>query len=223
MKIRFIYFDTPFWRAEVSRLALYIGKIDFDDVRVKRDEFLQARRTGKLNDGTTVPFRQLPILVIDQQTISQTAGIARLCGKLGGLYPLDQSVKAAQIDQVIDMATDITSLLTPSMRENNSALKKAMRKDLSKASLPRLIGFLEELLVSQQSTWFVGDTMTIADLAIWRLMGSLTSEVTEHIPNDILSSFPRVQKICWAVGENPRVIEWIQKTYPKNYSIGNPT
>ena len=89
MKIRFIYFDTPFWRAEVSRLALYIGKINFDDVRVKRDEFLQARRTGQLNDGTKVPFRQLPILVIDGQTISQTAGIARLCGKLGGLYPLD--------------------------------------------------------------------------------------------------------------------------------------
>ena len=121
------------------------------------------------------------------------------------------------------MATDITSLLTPSMRENNSALKKAMRKDLSKSSLPRLIGFLEELLVSQKSTWFVGETMTIADLAIWRLMGSLTSEVTEHIPNDILSPFPRVQKICWAVSENPRVIDWIQKTYPKNYSLGTAT
>ena len=223
MKIRFIYFDTPFWRAEVSRLALYIGKINFDDVRVKRDEFLQARRTGQLNDGTKVPFRQLPILVIDGQTISQTAGIARLCGKLGGLYPLDQNIKAAQIDQVLDMATDITSLLTPSMRENNSVLKKAMREDLSKSFLPRLIGFLEELLESQEGNWFVGETMTIADLAIWRLMGSLTSEVTEHIPNDILSPFPRIQKVCLSVGENPRVIKWIQKTYPQNYPIGNPS
>ena len=223
MKIRFIYFDTPFWRAEVSRLALYIGKINFDDVRVKRDEFLQARRTGQLNDGTKVPFRQLPILVIDGQTISQTAGIARLCGKLGGLYPFDQNIKAAQIDQVLDMATDITSLLTPSMRENNSVLKKAMREDLSKSSLPRLIGFLEELLEPREGNWFVGETMTIADLAIWRLMGSLTSEVTEHIPNDILSPFPRIQKVCLSVGENPRVKKWIQKTYPQNYPVGNPS
>ncbi len=39
MKLQFIYGEIPFWRAEVGRLALYFGDIDFDDVRIKRDEF----------------------------------------------------------------------------------------------------------------------------------------------------------------------------------------
>ena len=34
MKIRLFYTEIPFWRAEVSRLALYIGNIDFEDVRM---------------------------------------------------------------------------------------------------------------------------------------------------------------------------------------------
>ena len=223
MTIRFIYFNTPFWRAEIGRLALFIGKIDFEDVRVKREEFLNARRTGKLNDGTKIPFRQLPVLVIDGKSISQTAGIARLCGKLGGLYPSNHNIEAAQIDQIIDMATDITYLLTPSMREGNSALKRAMRKDIAKSSLPRLINFLEELLEAKKGTWFVGETMTIADLAIWRLMGSLTSEIIEHIPNDILSPFPKVKAVCSHVAQHSSVIDWTKKTYPQNYPMGNPT
>ena len=40
MKIRLFYSDIPFWRAEVSRLALYIGKIEFEDVRLSwKDDF----------------------------------------------------------------------------------------------------------------------------------------------------------------------------------------
>ena len=32
MKISLIYFDFPFWRAEVARLSLFIGNIDFKDL-----------------------------------------------------------------------------------------------------------------------------------------------------------------------------------------------
>ena len=65
MKIKFIYLDTPFWRAEVGRLALFIGGIEFQDVRITRDEFLRSRKTGKLDDGTIIPFRQIPCLNVD--------------------------------------------------------------------------------------------------------------------------------------------------------------
>ena len=32
MNIRLIYFDMPFWRAEASRIALFLGGIPFDEV-----------------------------------------------------------------------------------------------------------------------------------------------------------------------------------------------
>jgi hypothetical protein len=43
MRISIIYFNFPFWRAEVSRIALHIGKIKYDDIRIDRDEFMRAR------------------------------------------------------------------------------------------------------------------------------------------------------------------------------------
>ena len=69
MRIKFIYTDLPFWRAEVSRIALHLGNIEFDDVRISREEFQRAREFGRLDDGTIVPFRQIPCLNIDGKSI----------------------------------------------------------------------------------------------------------------------------------------------------------
>ncbi len=118
MEIRFIYVDFPFWRAEIGRIALHIGEVDFEDVRISRDEFSRANESGRLDDGTIVPYRQIPCLCIDGRSIAQTGGISRICGKLSGLYPADDLVRSALVDQVIDMATDITVLLGPSNAEN---------------------------------------------------------------------------------------------------------
>ena len=97
MKLQFIYGDMPFWRAEVGRLALYFGDINFDDVRIKKDEFLYLKENGKLFNGTAIPFHQIPCLVIDNVSIAQTGAIARFCGKLSGLYPKNDPIEAAKI------------------------------------------------------------------------------------------------------------------------------
>ena len=55
MNISIIYFNFPFWRAEVSRIALDIGKIKYNYIRIDRDEFTRARSTGQLDDGTVIP------------------------------------------------------------------------------------------------------------------------------------------------------------------------
>ena len=142
MKIRLFYSNIPFWRAEVSRLALYIGGIDFEDVRMTwRDDFDKMVHTGKLPYGVTSPFRQIPVLEVDGQVIGQTAGIARFCGKLGGMYPKNDDILAAKIDQIIDAATDITNLIGLTMREKHPDKKKSERKKLSQETLPKWLGF----------------------------------------------------------------------------------
>ena len=87
MNITLIYFDFPFWRAEVSRIALFMGGVDFNDRRIGSEEFQRVKANGYLDDGTLMPFRQCPVLVVDGISIAQTGAIARLCGKLANLYP----------------------------------------------------------------------------------------------------------------------------------------
>ena len=38
MKLRLIYPDVPFWRVETSRIALFYGGIEFEDIRLSRGE-----------------------------------------------------------------------------------------------------------------------------------------------------------------------------------------
>ena len=76
MKLKLIYPDLPFWRAETSRLALFIGEIEFEDYRPSREEIAKMRTEG------VFPFGQLPVLQVDDKTIAQTGAIARFCGTM---------------------------------------------------------------------------------------------------------------------------------------------
>ena len=221
MKIKLIYLDIPFWRAEIGRIALYLGNIDFEDIRISRDEFLRSRKTGKLDDGTVIPFRQIPCLNVDGKSINQTGGISRFCGRISGLYPIENAVNAALIDQILDMATDITVLLGPSLKEKNEVTKKIMREKLARGALFRKISYLEELLEEGKEDWFVNREISIADLAIWRLIGWLTSGMIDYLPSDLISTFPNLKRIFLNVERHPKVIDWIKMTYPEDYVFGN--
>merc|ERR1711878_80976 len=107
----------PFWRAEVSRLALHLGKVEFED-RIITD------RKAWVETGVS-PFGQAPLLEVDGKPI------ARYCGKLSGHYPKDDDFAAAKIDEIIDTATDITNLIGTTMRMADEKEKLAARAVLA--------------------------------------------------------------------------------------------
>ena len=211
MELKIIYFNFPFWRAEVARIPLYISNTKFEDKRITSEEFSYIKENGKMTDGTIIPFSQLPVLVIDGQSIAQTGAIARICGKISGFYP-DSLVEAGKVDQIIDTATDINMLMRPSMREQDPDKKKLMRQELSKNDLPKYFGYLENLL-KDENIWFAENRMTIADIAIWRLMGWLKSGVIDDIPKDITDDFNKLNRVYNEVNNNTDIKRWVSETY----------
>ena len=166
MKLKLIYPDLPFWRAETSRIALFLGDVEFEDFRPSRDQLKQMKIDG------TFPFGQFPVLEVDGKKVAQTSGIARFCGKLAGLYPKDDDFAVAKVDEVLDLATDITMKMQPALREPDPEQRKLKREELSREILPHWLGFLENLLEENGNTdFFVGDSLIVADLAAWRLCG----------------------------------------------------
>ena len=211
--IKIYYSQLPFWRAEVLRVSLFIKDIPFEDVRVSREEFINLIKTGFLPNGKRSPFHQLPVIEVDDKIIGQTGAIARYCGKVSNLYS-DDMLKAAQIDQIIDAATDITNVVSPTIREKNEVKKMEDRKVLVNKLLPRWFKYLEDLLSEDESTWFV-EKMTIADIAMWRLLGWLTSGIIDGIPPSIIDNYPKLKNIHYKVHHHPKVQEWMLKTYGK--------
>tara|TARA_Y100000766_G_C18672660_1_gene490793 strand:- start:1 stop:645 length:645 start_codon:yes stop_codon:yes gene_type:complete len=211
--IKIYYSHLPFWRAEVLRVSLFIRDIPFEDVRVSREEFIHLIKTGFLPNGKRSPFHQLPVIEVEDKIIGQTGAIARYCGKVSNLYS-DDMLKAAKIDQIIDAATDITNVVSPTIREKDQKKKMEDRKVLVNKLLPRWFRYLENLLSEDDSTWFV-EKMTIADIAMWRLLGWLTSGIIDGIPTSVVDDFPKLKNIHHQVHTHPKVQEWMLKTYGK--------
>ena len=211
--IKIYYSHLPFWRAEVLRVSLFIRDIPFEDVRISREEFIHLIKTGFLPNGKRSPFHQLPVIEVEDKIIGQTGAIARYCGKVSNLYS-DDMLKAAKIDQIIDAATDITNVVSPTIREKDQEKKMEDRKILVNKLLPRWFRYLENLLSEDDSTWFV-EKMTIADIAMWRLLGWLTSGIIDGIPTSVVDDFPKLKNIHHQVHTHPKVQEWMLKTYGK--------
>ena len=212
--IKIYYSHTPFWRAEVLRVSLFISNIPFEDVRISREEFINMIKTGYLPNGKKVPFHQLPVIEVDGEIIGQTGAIARYCGKISNLYSND-NINAAKIDQIIDAATDITNLVSPTIREKDEQKKVEDRLLLKNKLLPRWFTYLENILSESTSDWFVENKMTIADIAMWRLLGWLISGIIDGIPTTIVDSYPKLKNIHTNVHHHPKVQEWMLKTYGK--------
>ena len=212
--IKVYYSHTPFWRAEVLRVSLYISNIPFEDVRISRDEFIKMIKTGFLPNGKRVPFHQLPVIEVDGKIIGQTGAIARYCGKISNLYSND-NINAAKIDQIIDAATDITNIVSSTIREKDEQKKIEDRLLLKNKLLPRWFKYLENILSQETSEWFVENKMTIADIAMWRLLGWLTSGIIDGIPTTIVDNYPKLKNIHYTVHHHAKVQEWMLKTYGK--------
>jgi len=227
LDLKLIYFNLPFWRAEISRLPLFIANIDFEDFRPSNEEWDYAKVNGKMKDGTIIPFRELPVLSINGQSVAQTMAIARICGKLGGMYPED-IIEAGRVDQIIIAVENINALLSPSMREKDPVKKKAMRQELTSNELPKYLGYLQDVFDTNNSEWFVGSDMTTADLAVWSLLGWIASGVIDDISVEVIRPFDGLVRLYNEINKNPRIREWKIKTYDykkvrdDEYSFGIP-
>ena len=174
MNLSLIYFDFPFWRAEVSRIALHIGNIEFNDLRISREEFIRVKVSGKLDNGIIIPFHQLPCLIIEGEALAQTAGIARYCGNLSSLYLKKNDVLAIKIHQFIDLITDITVLILNSGRDEKPTIKKVKRKEFFKNEFTPRFTMLEKN-ISENSLYIIKNNFNIADIALWSFVNCLRS------------------------------------------------
>ena len=185
-------------------------QIEFEDRKIK--DFKEFKESG------IAPFGQVPILEVDGKVIAQTGAIARYCGKLSGFYPKDDDFAAAKIDEIIDTATDITVHVGKTMRMENEKEKMEARSKLAADTFPMYFSALEKIMQINGSTGFyVGNSMTIADIAMWRLLGWFKSGILDGIPKDILDEkYPLMLQNYNDIDANPEIRAWMESHYP-NY------
>jgi len=191
--LRLRYFPFP-GRAAAIRDALRIGRVAFDDTHVQPDRFQEQKVAGEL------PFGSLPVLDVETHdgmvSAAQSNAILRFAGRMAGLYPIVDPVRALKVDEALDLGEDLYHVIAPSIEEPDAERRLAMRRVLAEETLPRWAGFLERLLVANGRTGFVvGEDLTVADLKLYWVADKLTNGTLDGIPKSLLDGFPAV--IAW--------------------------
>jgi glutathione S-transferase len=103
--LKLTYFDIA-GLAEAIRLACFVGGLEFEDERLNFEQF------AKLKD--TFPFKQVPILTINENiVVAQSNAILRYVGNLASLYPKNDILEAAFVDQILAHLYDFGTYVRP--------------------------------------------------------------------------------------------------------------
>jgi glutathione S-transferase len=211
-------------RAEPIRLALALGGIPFSNKVLTFAEFSEAK--------SSLPLGQLPTLDIDcgasQKTLTQSIGILRYVGKIGGLYPKDDDVKAMEIDEVMSIMEDIKTPVAMTLQgavkcllsddtEFTSEEKLKIRERFVSKHIPRFLDFIEKKMSSNEgSDWIVGDSMTIADLVVYCDLTWISGGILDGVPTTVLDAFPACKALIENVKNDDKVKKWYEQ-YSKPY------
>jgi glutathione S-transferase len=198
-QFKLIYFDIDGGRGESIRLALHIGDLEFEDVRLTGPEFREARQSFR--------FHALPVLEIDGQPITQSTALVRYVGKLVGLYPADD-MQALYCDEAMDVVEDLSHAIGRTYGLQGDALKQA-RTELAEGRLTTYIKGLDGLLARGGGKFFAEGRMTVADLKVFVATRSLAKGVLDHVPTDIVEDLaPALAEHRDRIANDPRVLAY---------------
>ncbi len=196
-RFKLTYFDIDGGRGESIRLALHIGGIEFEDVRLTGPEFRQERQS--------FPFHALPVLEIDGQPITQSTALVRYVGKLAGLYPADD-LQALYSDEAMDAVEDLSHAIGRTYGLKGDELKQA-RAELVEGQLTTSVKGLDGLLARGGGRFFAEERLTVADLKVFVAIRSLAKGVLDHVPTDIVEGLaPALAEHRDRIANDPRVL-----------------
>ncbi|XP_059143161.1 glutathione S-transferase 1-like [Physella acuta] len=192
-KLKLIYFDARS-RAEVSRLLLALAGQKYEDVRISKQNWPEEK--------PKTLFGQVPMLEVDGVLYAQSVAIEAYLAREFNFYgksPLDQ----LKVDQVVQLNQEYRAKAMTALKERDEARKAELMKNVKEVESPLYLGFLEKLLKENGTGYFVGSSLTYADISTYDNIFAFTTRgsfVTR--PNDDL---PFLKELFNIVENNERI------------------
>lgn len=199
---RLIYFDFPGSRGEECRIALHLGGVDFEDVRVKGEDWPAMK-------GST-PFGAMPVLEIPgKPPLAHSNAILVLIGRQHGLHPAD-AFEAARHESLMCAVEELRHTLTPTLRITDPEQKRQAREALAANELKTWGSQVERQL--GDGPFVGGATPQVADIKLYMVVRWLTSGVVDHVPTTVFDHCPKLLRLYRAFGEHEGVKAWLAKS-----------
>lgn len=198
-KPKLTYFDAPVSRGEECRLALHASGVDFEDNRIKREQWAALK--------PLTPFGALPVFEVEgQPPLAQTNAILVLIGRKHGLHPKDD-FEAARHESMMAHIEDLRNTVALTMRISDEAEKKKAREGLAEGYIPTWAANAEKQ-IGDAGPFFGGANLSIVDIKVFVTMRWFISGALDHIPATIFANYPKLNRIFEAVREHEKVKSW---------------
>jgi len=190
------YFDAR-GAAEVSRLLFAQAGVTFEDARQKDWPALKAE----------MPYGQMPVLEIDGEKFAESKAIDRFLARSFNLYGSGSAIDALRIDMICEAFVDIVASLGV-IRRAKEEEKKEKFAAFFKNDLPKWLGNLTDVLKKNNGgkTFFVGDTVSLADIHAFSTLWTLTQHEGQ---SNALDNFPEVKALFARVAALPNIAKWV--------------
>lgn len=198
---RLIYFDFAGSRGEECRMALHLAGIDFEDVRVKSDDWPAMK--------ASTPFGAMPVLELaGQAPLAHCNAILVFIGRQHQLHPTD-AFEAARHEALMCAVEELRHTITPTLRITDPELKRQAREALAANDLKTWGSQVERQL--GDGPFIGGARLQVADLKLYMVVRWLTTETLDHVPTTVFDHCPKLLRLYRAVGEHEGVKAWLAR------------
>jgi glutathione S-transferase len=200
-KPKLMYFDAPVSRGEECRLAFHVAGVDFEDVRVKREDWPALK--------PTTPFGSMPVLEMPGHApIGQSNAILVLIGRAHGLHPKDD-FEAARHEAMLCHVEDLRANVGPTLRITDEAEKKKAREALLATFLPTWAANAEKHI--GEGPFFAGAKLHVVDIKLHMAVRWFAGGKVDYIPATVFSAYPKLTRVHDAVRDDARIKSWYEK------------
>jgi glutathione S-transferase len=169
-------------RGEQVRLMLHALELPFDDILVKREQFLEMKAQGP----GTLYFGSLPMLEDGVYRLCQGPTILSYLARKHGAAPNDLQL-SARADAIAWGAEDLRMRYFKMFGDDReNARADFLNGDWLTRWLPSLNGLLGQ---NGNSGHFVGQQLSHADIAVWDVLDAFQA----YVPPASLEGFPALQ------------------------------
>lgn len=210
--------------AERVRLALWLGQIEFEDVRIQPENWVELK-------GQT-PFGQLPVMSIEEGPyIAQSNAMLQYIGTLApNLCPEDRFFKVQEAIGLVDdferafrpcigialepenYGYGITSVTSDIVKDSPDLgeVIKSLREAFLLNELPKYCGFFSGLIEQSGGPFICGPEPTLADCCLAPSLERYTLGFIDHVPKEALDPYPAMKSYLEAFKSLPQVIAYEQ-------------
>jgi len=196
-KLKLTYFNIPA-RAEAIRLALYLGGVPFEDIRVEFKDWPAKK--------LTTPFGHMPLLEVDGLEFCEILNLLEYAGEMGGLSP--RGVEGLIVREIISLGETEIRRNSDVPKTASEEEKKALRKAFQDGPVTKYLERIQQRIKASGGPFLIGEKISIADLHSWLLYQTLQKGTWDYIDKDLLDRFPLCLAQRKALEDHPKLKEY---------------